>query len=199
MASLSDRFNLKKQFVFYASYHNDPINIIIHLICIWPIFATTVVFLQYTPTFASTPAFIESLPSGKDVHVNGAFFFITLYMAWYILMEPFAGSLASLLILTIFVKSGQYVAAGATILGLPVWKAALAIHVTAWIIQFIGHGVFEGRAPALLDSWDQAFITAPLFVFLEILFAAGYRSEFHASMMKEVERNVKSFQKQKSK
>ena len=59
-------------------------------------------------------------------------------------MEPFAGSLASLLILTIFVKSGQYVAAGATIFGLPVWKAALAIHVTAWIIQFIGHGVFEG-------------------------------------------------------
>ena len=46
MAALSDRFNLKKQFVFYASYHNDPINVVIHLICIWPIFATFVVFLQ---------------------------------------------------------------------------------------------------------------------------------------------------------
>ena len=46
MASISDKFNLKKQFVFYASYHNDPINVMIHLICIWPIFATGVVFLQ---------------------------------------------------------------------------------------------------------------------------------------------------------
>ena len=46
MAAIGDRFNLKKQFTFYASYHNDPINIVIHLICIWPIFATTVVFLQ---------------------------------------------------------------------------------------------------------------------------------------------------------
>ena len=63
---------------------------------------------------------------------------------WYILMEPFAGGLASLLILTIFVKSGQYVAAEALVFGMPVWKAALVIHITAWIIQFIGHGIFEG-------------------------------------------------------
>ena len=48
------------------------------------------------------------------------------------------------------------------------WKVALAIHVTAWILQFVGHGVFEGRAPALLDSLDQALITAPLFVLLEV-------------------------------
>ena len=40
-------------------------------------------------------------------------------------------------------------------LGYSIWKVALAIHVTAWILQFIGHGVFEGRAPALLDSLDQ--------------------------------------------
>ena len=64
--------------------------------------------------------------------------------AWYILMEPFAGGLASLLILTIFVKSGQYVVAEALVFGMPVWKAALVIHITAWIIQFIGHGIFEG-------------------------------------------------------
>ena len=56
-----------------------------------------------------------------------------------------------------------------------------------------------GRAPALLDSWDQAFITAPLFVFLEILFAAGYRKDFHKSLMAEVEKNIKGFRLQKSK
>ena len=60
-------------------------------------------------------------------------------------MEPFAGGLASLLIITIFVKSSQWVAAEATIHGMPVWKIALMIHITAWIIQFIGHGVFEGK------------------------------------------------------
>ena len=58
-------------------------------------------------------------------------------------MEPFAGALASLLILTIFVRSSHHVAAGTTIYELPLWKVALIIHVVCWIIQFIGHGFFE--------------------------------------------------------
>ena len=28
--------------------------------------------------------------------------------------------------------------------GIPIWKVALAIHIGGWILQFIGHGVFEG-------------------------------------------------------
>jgi len=31
-------------------------------------------------------------------------------------------------------------------------KYATAVHVFAWVMQFIGHGVFEKRAPALLDN-----------------------------------------------
>ena len=59
--------------------------------------------------------------------------------------------------------------------------------------QFIGHGVFEGRAPALLDAWDQAFITAPLFVVLEVLFFFGYRKQFYSECMKEVNVEIKKF------
>jgi 2-hydroxy fatty acid dioxygenase len=36
-----------------------------------------------------------------------------------------------------------------------------------------GHAVFEGRKPALLDSFVQSLVVAPLFVFLELLFALG--------------------------
>ena len=59
-------------------------------------------------------------------------------------MEPFAGSLASLLLLTILVQSSHHVAAGTILYGMPIWKIALIVHVISWIIQFIGHGVFEG-------------------------------------------------------
>ena len=69
--------------------------------------------------------------------------------------------------------------------------------MTAWILQFIGHGVFEGRAPALLDSLDQALLMAPLFVLLEVLFSMGYRREFHEKIMKQVEVNMKEFQDKK--
>ena len=66
-----------------------------------------------------------------------------------------------------------------------------------WIAQFIGHGVFEKRAPALLDSWDQAFITAPLFVLLEIMFFFGYRRQFYDDCMIQVEKNIAEFRKSK--
>ena len=39
-------FDLEKQFTFYASYHNNPINVLIHILCIWPILATGLVILQ---------------------------------------------------------------------------------------------------------------------------------------------------------
>ena len=29
--------------------------------------------------------------------------------------------------------------------GIPIWKVALAIHICGWLLQFIGHGVFEGK------------------------------------------------------
>jgi len=49
----------------------------------------------------------------------------------------------------------------------------------AWIAQFVGHGKFEGRAPALLDSLFQSLVLAVFFVFMELLFMAGYKPQLH--------------------
>jgi stalled ribosome alternative rescue factor ArfA len=40
---------------------------------------------------------------------------------------------------------------------------AVAVHVVSWIAQFVGHGKYEGRKPALLDNLVQALFLAPLF------------------------------------
>jgi 2-hydroxy fatty acid dioxygenase len=69
------------------------------------------------------------------------------------------------------------------------WKWALALHALAWYMQIHpGHAIFERKKPALLDSLVQAFAAAPLFVWLEVLFAFGYRSE----LQKRVSHKVKS-------
>ena len=60
-------------------------------------------------------------------------------------MEPFVGGCASLLLGLILTKTASLVAANTIIMGLPIWKAALGVHFCAWILQFIGHGVFEGK------------------------------------------------------
>lgn len=41
-----EMFDLEKQFAFYASYHSNPVNVAIHLVCIWPILATAITLLQ---------------------------------------------------------------------------------------------------------------------------------------------------------
>ena len=54
-------------------------------------------------------------------------------------------------------------------------RYAGVIHIFCWYMQLHpGHGIYEGRKPALLDSVLQAFLDAPLFVWYEVAFACGY-------------------------
>lgn len=73
------------------------------------------------------------------------------------------------------------------------------IHIASWLAQFVGHGAFEGRAPALLDNLVQAFLLAPLFVWMEILFFFGYRPELKSRYDKSVEKEIAAFRKQQNK
>lgn len=76
---------------------------------------------------------------------------------------------------------------------------AAGVHIVCWIAQFIGHGAFEGRAPALLDNLVQAIFLAPLFVWLEVLFYFGYRPELKARLDKRVEAEIAKFKASKDK
>lgn len=69
-------------------------------------------------------------------------------------------------------------------------KMMIALHIVAWIIQFIGHGIFEKRAPALLSN---IFLTlnAPFFVTAEILQMIGWKEEEFELIEKEVVKRIK--------
>merc|ERR1711970_1056988 len=147
--------------------------------------------------FAPAPTSLASLPLLGGVPLTLASITTAIYVFCYLMMDPIAGGLGALPMLFFNQWTYRLVVAGAPVAGFPLWQAILAIHAAAWIAQFIGHGVFEGRAPALLDSWDQALITAPLFVLLEVLFFFGYRSDFYKECMGEVEKNIAAFRKSK--
>merc|ERR1719369_2147249 len=143
--------------------------------------------------FAPAPTSMATLPLVGGVPLTLATITTAIYVVSYVMMDPVAGGLGALLMLVLNQWTYRLVSAGAPVMGFPLWQAVLAFHVAAWIAQFIGHGVFEKRAPALLDSWDQALITAPLFVLLEVLFFFGYRKSFYKECMIEVEREIKRF------
>ncbi|GMF45893.1 unnamed protein product [Phytophthora fragariaefolia] len=198
MGFIADRFDLEKQVTFYLSYHDNKTNQIIHLACIWPIFVSGLMILAHTQPLAETPAALSALPYGQYALLNYSAVMAAVYMLWYVALDAYAGSLGAAIISGCFLGANYFVQDGAKALGVDSMHAALAIHATAWILQFIGHGVFERRKPALFDSLDQALITAPMFVLLEILFPLGYRPELYQRVMKQVRINVKNFQATKT-
>jgi len=110
-----------------------------------------------------------------------------LYAVLYILMEPVAGGLLAPLILAGTAYGNHLLAT----CGAPVNQWAIALHVVSWVAQFIGHGKFEGRAPALLDNLVQACFLAPFFVWFEILFHLGYRPQLRSRLDKAVQVEIK--------
>lgn len=109
-------------------------------------------------------------------------------------MEPVAGSVLSVVLLGSTAYANTLTAKHNPAAS----YYALVAHIFAWIAQFLGHGVFEGRAPALLDNLFQAIFLAPLFVWLEILFAFGYRPELKKRLEKGVKQDVEKFRNEKN-
>ncbi|GMP58337.1 hypothetical protein CsSME_00022041 [Camellia sinensis var. sinensis] len=159
-------FDLEKHFAFYGAYHSNPINIAIHMLLVWPIFFTALLILYFTPSLFSLP-YIEFSSFGINfiLILNIGFLLALIYAVFYICLDAKAGSLAAFLCFICWVFSSFF----ASQLGLSLaWKVVLAAQLVCWTGQFIGHGVFEKRAPALLDNLSQAFLMAPFFVLLEV-------------------------------
>ncbi|KAH8496643.1 hypothetical protein Peur_054752 [Populus x canadensis] len=194
-------FDLEKHYAFYGAYHSNPINILIHMIFVWPIFFASSLILYFTPPLFNLPQVELSLFGSNDVvlFLNIGFFLVLIYALFYICMDPKAGSLAALFCGFCWVGS-CFVASW---LGFSLaWKVVLVAQIICWTGQFIGHGVFEKRAPALLDNLVQAFVMAPFFVLLEALQTSfGYEPYpgFHASVQAKIDAEIKDWKEKKLK
>ena len=151
--------------------------------------------------------------------LNACTIVASVYATLYVLLEPVAGALVAPLILGVAGLSNHLAAtlpwepSSAPAASFATWEGlfggapsssptvdlrsltyvAIALNVGGWVGQFVGHGKFERRAPALLDNLFQALFLAPLFVWLEILFMLGYRPELRARVEAAVEREVKKY------
>ncbi|KAJ9187461.1 hypothetical protein P3X46_002916 [Hevea brasiliensis] len=190
-------FDLEKHFAFYGAYHSNPINIAIHMIFVWPIFFTALLILYFTPSLFN----LKFSLFGNDVFLlfNFGFLFTLIYALFYICLDAKAGSLAALLCAFCWVAS-SFVASW---LGFSLaWKVVLVAQIVCWAGQFIGHGVFEKRAPALLDNLIQALIMAPFFVLLEALqefFGYEPYPGFHENVQAMIKAEMNEWQEKKQK
>jgi len=186
LALTPKRESLETQFSFYASYHHDFANQIIHIIFVWPILWTALLFMAYTPSVVEVTVGSEVVP----LHPCCAIFALT-YIVYYVLLERPAGIGAAILAFVCW-ATVEWMARNQDY---EVFRWSAILHGVCWVSQFLGHGIFEKRAPALIDNLAQSFFMAPFFVLLEGLSWCGYRRDMFQRMNVTIEENICAFQK----
>jgi len=72
------------------------------------------------------------------------------------------------------------------------FRIFLIQHIVSWIAQFVGHGLFEKRKPALMDNLLLTMV-APDFVIIELMFYLGYKKEMFGKCQKVIDENIKIY------
>lgn len=176
--------------VAYGEYHHNPYNQLIHLVCVPALLFTLLVGLAYVPL--SLPAPFSAAAGGAAADAAAwwrpplPLAAVAAYGLYYSLaLNPFAG-----LCWTAVVGAPLWLAAVRlwSLAPAAAWRWALATHAASWFLQIVpGHALLEGRRPALVDSFWQAVLTAPLFVFLEVMFFAGWNRPLRERVRSGVE------------
>eukprot|EP00759_Apiculatamorpha_spiralis_P017961 PhF_6_TR24023/c0_g1_i1/m.33639 len=163
--------NLEKELAFYGAYHSHPLNKAVHAVTVPLIFSSALIGLRNVGNTGKTISFLR----GNTIPVNIPTMAVGAYAAYYVYLDPVSGLLWLVLQgVPILLLSNLSVLKSVPHLTASAW----GFHALCWFIQVsIGHGVFEKRKPALLDSLVQAFLTAPLFVMLETLMPLGYKKD----------------------
>lgn len=147
--------SLEDQLSSYAAYHRDQRNIATHFVGITLIVVAVNVLL-------SRPALTIA-----GLSLSPACLVSAMAALYYLRLDLRLASLMTIL-LTLTTWFGAWAAALRT----PTWLAlGIGGFVVGWAFQFVGH-YWERRKPAFVDDL-MGLVIGPLFVLVEVLFAAG--------------------------
>lgn len=185
---------LSKFFVSYGQYHNDMTNKLIHMVCIPSIVFTLANMLQFTGWYMN----FDGSENQTLLTVNIPLLLISVLCLCYINVDAVSGFVSTVVYsLGYMYGRSLYLVAIKNDTTDNFWKLNLAINIVGWILQFVGHGVFEGRKPALMDNLLLTLV-APDFVTIEILFALGWRKDMHEKCQNEIDQILADIRKEKA-
>ena len=133
----------------YEKYHQSPENKLIHVVCI-PLIAITLL----------------SLLTKMNIYYSLMLklFYETIYISFLGINTRGLGMILYLESLYILSKIFYYLNN----------NNLLILHLISWILQFVGHGLFENNKPALLDNLYQSFLWAPLMPYMHFFKYENY-------------------------
>jgi uncharacterized membrane protein YGL010W len=151
----------RRQLADYVEYHRDPWNCAMHVFGIVFLFLAAILPLSLWPV---TLFGIETSAAAIAV--------IPVLVYWFLLDFALgAGILAAAVAL---LSTAAAIAAHTTTAGL--WSLTAILIVIGVASQIIGHRVFEGRQPALVDN-PTHLLLGPMFVMAKLFIALGFRRD----------------------
>lgn len=150
--------SIAEQMSFYEAYHKHALNKATHFIGIPVIVFSILIPLSWL-----------KLPMGH-LSLNGAMVLAAVVLGYYFALDTaLALGMTLFLVPTLLLAHGvaQWPFAAGLI-------CALGCFTGGWIVQFIGHAVFEKRKPAFTDNLFQLVI-GPIFMCAELYYLLGYK------------------------
>lgn len=187
-------FQLEDQLAFYGAFHHNKLNQLIHIIFVPLIVWSSLVFLVLL-TPGSTHSFVELdsksiLATFLPEHgINFSLVAFLFYAVYYLTLDFVPALIYDCFLFFLYSHANHLAFSSPNALWI-----ALAVHLLSWFMQiYPGHIVLERRRPALLDSFFQSLILAPIFTFFELLFALGFRKKLYDRVTRRVVANIKQF------
>lgn len=122
----------------YSESHRNPINKLLHWICVPAIMWTVIAFLWIIPV-------PEALQFSQYANWASLFIIISLFFYFSFDFRIWLGMLLASVLMLIFT---EWLALQTSI---PMWRIALGVFVIAWIGQFVGHH-YEGKKPSFFKD-----------------------------------------------
>merc|ERR1712217_726639 len=175
-------FDLTQQLVFYGAYHSHPYNQAIHLVVVPLIWWSFAVLLEgCSPLTCNMPAWCTW----------GLVQWVTYSLMNVYIAGLSVGGVTSLIYLALYLSARKLIAKFTIKVGADakprthrgVWMFAVFANALGWWAQVhLGHVVYEGRKPALVDSFGQALVVSPLFIFYETAWKLGLMPALRAEV-----------------
>ena len=157
-----------RQLGYYADAHRDRVNSVMHMIGNPILFVAVVLPLSLLPVSVLgvkiSAAPLLTIPA-LILWMRG-----TSQSVWLSLLPPFPSFLTA-----------SAIAGRVSILW--VWVTAVGLFVLGWALQIVGHQLFEGKRPTLLDNPVQMLIS-PMYIFAKLFVALGLRPDLAAVLQK---------------
>ena len=158
----------QRQLAYYADAHRNEVNSVMHMI------GNPILFVAVVLPLCLLPVSVFGVQTSAAPLLTAPA--LVLWTAWDIAIG-----------LAIVVTSIPLLFAASAIAGhvniLWVWVTAAGLFVLGWALQIVGHQLFEGKRPTLLDNPVQMLIS-PMYIFAKLFVALDLRPDLAAVLQK---------------